>query len=569
MLRYLRIRNLAVIDDLSLEFEPGLNIITGDTGAGKSILIDAVGMMVGARGSADMIRSGADQARITAQFDLNGQREKADTVAELGVDLTGGELVVQRILSRTGRGRITVNGDPVTVGLLKRMWQNRIDIHGQQEHHSLLNREHHIELLDAFGKLEPLLRRYGEVYQRLIDARGRLDRLESEAAERARKIDFLQYQIGEIDGVKPLPGEEKTLAREAQVLRHAEQLSTLAREGYAILYESEDSLSDRIGGIEGRMKELSRLDPRTEEMARAGEELKYRIEDLAHALRDYASGIEPDPERLAVIEDRLDRIRALQRKYGPTCEEILRFRDKAVNELEQLSGQEEDRDRLRDAFQSACAEAGRLADELSLARKKAARSMEQVLEQELSGLAMSGTRFEILVRPLSPEAGRIVGEEGRVFSPRGWDRVEFRVSPNPGEDPKSLNRIASGGELSRIMLALKAVLASVDRVGILIFDEIDTGIGGGTAEVLGRRLRFVAEGRQVICVTHLPQVASQGQTHTHVAKEVVGGRTRVTARSLSGRNRVREIARMLGGVEITPTTLRHAEEMLHLAGYPQ
>ncbi|MEK6777499.1 MAG: DNA repair protein RecN [bacterium] len=565
MLRDLRIQNFAIIEDISLTFDLGLNIITGDTGAGKSILVGALGLILGGRGSPEMIRSGEEQARITACFDLSAQPEQVERIRVLGVEIPDGELVVHRSLSRSGKAKITVNGDPSTVGLLVQISENFVDIHGQHEHHSLLDREHHIDLLDAFGSLEPGLSQYREVYLELTRLRQKLQRLEKEGKDLERRIDFLQYQIREVSEFNPQPGEEEGLLQECQVLRNADRIASLAQGAYAELYESEGAVSDRIGRITGSLRELFSIDARTEALSKQGEELKYRLEDMAHTLRDYLSRIEPDPDRLAAVEERLEGLRQLKRKYGQTIEEILQFRQAAQEELNGLTGDGENRSLLNETYNKTLTTAAELADDLSKLRRSSARNMEKALEKELTVLGMSGTRFvvEMQRHPARPEDP--VDRQGRALTSKGMDQVEFLVSPNVGEEPKSLSRIASGGELSRIMLAIKTILAGVDRVGILIFDEVDSGIGGGIAETLGKRLAFVARDRQVICVTHLPQIASQGNTHHHIAKEVQDGRTRVTARHLKGKDRIQEIARMLGGIEMTKTTVQHAKEMLKLS----
>jgi DNA repair protein RecN (Recombination protein N) len=566
MLRDLRIQNFAIIEDLSLPFDYGLNIITGDTGAGKSILVGALGLVLGGRGSPDMIRTGAEQARITACFNLSTLPLQAERIRDMGLEIPDGELIIHRTLNRTGKARVTINGDPATVSLLSRIGESLVDIHGQHEHHSLLNRELHIDLLDAFGRTEKLLSQYHQTYSQLIQIKEERQRIEDEERDREQRIDFLQYQIREINELDPRPGEEKELTEERDILRNAERISTLAHESYAILYESEESLTDLLGHVLSRLNELAALDARTEALSRDGEDLKYRLEDMAHTLRDHASHTEPDPERLTAIEDRLDRLQKLKRKYGETIDAILGFQQKAEEELARLMRSEENRSRLNKEYEETLSRAGNQAQELSRTRTIAARDMEKELEGGLADLSMSGTRFVVQMEthPGLPEYP--ADKKGRALAPKGVDRIEFLVSPNVGEEPKPLIRIASGGELSRIMLAIKSVLAGVDQVGTLIFDEVDSGIGGGVAEILGKRLRFVAGGRQVICVTHLPQVASQGEAHHHIFKKVEDGRTVVSAHRLKGKERVQEIARMLGGVEVTQTTIRHAREMLKLSG---
>ncbi len=566
MLRDLRIQNYAIIEELSLGFSPGLNIITGDTGAGKSILIGAMGLILGDRAATDRIRAGADAARIAARFDLSHAPDKLDEVQELGVDAPDGEIVVHRVLSRTGKGKITVNGDPATLGLLGKLWRNLVDVHGQHAHHSLLNREQHLDLLDAFGRHHDTRQAYEVCYTRLASLQEALVGLESASRDRERRLDFLRFQIDEIASIDPKAGEEETLERECRLLGNAERLTSLSQGAYTLLHESDESLSDSIGRLLTILQELASLDPETGPWTAQGEEVKYRLEDLAYTLRDYAARLEPDPTRLAELEDRLHKLRSLKRKYGESIEAVLRCREESEAELQRLTNSEEEGARLQDAFEQNLVEASALADRLSAARADAGRRMEQELARELSDLGMPAIRFS--VRPQKRRAGqsRLRDRHGNALTHRGVDTVEFLVSANPGEPLQPLASIASGGELSRIMLAIKTVLADVDRVGVLIFDEVDAGVGGAVAEILGKRLRYVAEGKQVICVTHLPQVASLGQTHCHISKKVVRGRTIVRVRTLEGQERVQEIARMLGGLDITQTTVAHAREMLGQAG---
>lgn len=563
MLRDLRIRDFAIIEDLFLTFNAGLNIITGDTGAGKSVLIEALGLILGGRGTLDMIRTGAKEARIVAHFDLSVHPDKMEQLADLGFETDEGELIIQRTLSRRGKGRVTVNGDPATVGLLHRIGEGLIDIHGQHEHHSLLKRENHLTLLDAFGGNSDLLSTYRSTYNELIGLQKELETLDREEKDREQRIDFLRFQIDEIDTVAPTPGEDETLEDEVRVLANAERISALAEASYALLYEEEHSLFEQIGRLSALLETLSGLDSRIRGIADAAEEVKFSIEDMAHTLRDHAGGIESNPAILADREERLEKLRSLKRKYGESLDDIARFRGEAEEELNRLTGAKENRSRLEEKFHSLLAQVSTLAEKLSHKRSRSAQRMEERLEQELAGLAMAGTRFAVDMLPVNPEGKVLHDRKGGALTPTGCDRVEFKVSPNPGEETKPLVRIASGGELSRIMLSIKTVLAGVDRVGVLIFDEVDAGIGGGVAEILGRRLRNVAEGRQVVCITHIPQVATQGQSHLHITKQIVRGRTCVSAQALTGSERVREIARMLGGVKITETTVRHAEEMLN------
>ena len=433
MLRDLRIQNFAIIEDLSLCFDKGLNIITGDTGAGKSVLVGALGLILGGRGSPEMIRTKADQARITATFDLRERPDQIERIRNLGIEVSDGEVMIHRTLGRSSKNRVAVNGDPTTVGLLVRLGENLVDIHGQHEHHSLLNAESHIDLLDDYGKIIPQLSRYQEIYHQLKHIAQELHRIDKESKDREQHVDFLQYQIREIDEFNPSEGEEEELIFERDLLRNAERISTLSQEAYNMLYDNEGSISDLFGQTLSRLHELASLDSSAQVLVDEGEGMKVQLQEMSHALRDRASNIEPDPDRLTWIEERLERLNRLKRKYGSSMAEILAFRQESENELARLNGSEENQLKLQETYHEAIKQAGKAAADISKLRTKAAQKMEKELERELGDLSMAGTRFQVRLETQKGVGQDLCDDQGRLLTSKGMDKVEFIVSPNVGE----------------------------------------------------------------------------------------------------------------------------------------
>jgi DNA repair protein RecN (Recombination protein N) len=559
MLRELRIRNFAVISDLELHFQEGFTVLTGETGAGKSILVDAVELLLGGRAGTDYIRTGSDEAVLEAAFTQIPPHTVTERLQEMGLLVANPseeeEILIRRIISRTGKSRIYLNGGLIPLGLLQPLGELLVDIHGQHEHQSLLKPALQLELLDDYGKLGPLRETYRQHYVRLRALRREKEQLESSERDRAKQEDLLRFQQHEIQSANLSVGEEEQLVQERQILSNAERLATLSAEAYEVLYGSEGSVLSQLARVEKVVAELSLVDPRWSEGGELSSQAANSLREVAERLRTYQDRIEHDPKRLEEIEDRLHLIGRLKKKFGATIEEILTALKQFEEELAGLSNREE---RLREIEEKLKEEQSRvreLAQKLSGERILAARSLAQAVEKELKNLRMGSTTFEVGIQRM---------EDEETFEPTGADHIEFVIAPNPGEDPRPLSRIASGGELSRIMLALKGILAGVDRVPTLIFDEVDAGIGGAVAEVVGRRLSAIARHRQVFCITHLPQIAALASTHIAVEKKTEGGRTTTRAASLSDSDRVEEIARMLGGRKITSTTLQHAREMLGL-----
>ena len=548
MLLDLAIKNIAIIDTLQVTFQPGLNILTGETGAGKSIIIDAVNLILGGRASTDLIRSGEDEAQVEALFSLTEVPGVAAELADSGIEADG-ELVVKRTVSRTGKNRVFLNGSLATTAQLATVAPRLINIYGQHESQTLLRLANHLELLDGYGRLTPLRVAYAECYaehQRIVTELRSRDR---DGQEAARRLDLLSFQSEEIAAAAPVPGEDEDLERERELLTHADRLLQGTSSAFERLYGDDSALLSRLAEVRRGLTDCSAIDPRLSPLDATLAEAALQIEDAALALRDYAARVETDPRRLQTVDDRLDVIRTLKRKYAPTIGEILALKAEIDRERESLLRREENREGLERRRDELVAELLREGRELSERRREAAGRLTEAMTGQLHELAMKDALFLADFQPLDDPG------------PTGVDRVEFLFSPNPGEPPRPLARIASGGELSRLMLALKQVHPESD-VPTLIFDEVDTGIGGAVSALVGEKLRKVAGSQQVLCITHLPQVAVYADHHFQVQKRIEGGRTTTTVIPLDDASRIEEISRMLGGMTITETTRRHAREML-------
>ena len=552
MLLEIRVRNFAVIDAVTTSFGPGLNVLTGETGAGKSMLLDAILLIRGARAQSDVIRTDTDTATVEAVFEVTPRGPAAAVLDEAGLGLEQGQVVVRRELARSGRHRAFVNDSPVTVGLLERLGDHLVEIHGQHEHQRLLEPARQLDLLDRFADAEELRDRVGDLFVKHRTAGAELERARTAERDRAQREDLLRLQVAELDGARLRAGEEDELRVERRRLQHSERLSAGLTEAAALLHEDESSAMSRLHRAARLLRDLARLDPAFATPADAVDGAGALLEDALAAVRSLRESVTVTPRRLEAIDERLDTLTRLKRKYGDTEAAMLAFRAEASGELDRLGRHEAivaEQERLLAELESELSGA---AHELSKRRQEAAERFAGQAARELRQLGMERARFEIAVAraPLTE------------IGPRGLDRVEFRLSTNPGEDVRPLARIASGGELSRTMLALKAILARADRVPTMIFDEVDAGIGGRVAAVVAQKLAAAAEGRQVLCVTHLAPIAARATHHVRVVKAVRGGRTRVSAEPVSGDARVEEIARMVAGDRITETARGHARELL-------
>ena len=538
MLRFISIRNLAVIDRLEIEFAPGLNVLTGETGAGKSILVGAVGLLVGGRASADLVRTGEEQATVEAVFDDPG----------------GTELMIRRDVSvQSGRSRAFLNGSLVTSSALRELAATLVDLHGQHEHQVLLDPTTHLALLDAFAGLTGDRETVGAAFARMQSLVAERNRLATDAREKARREEYLRFQLTEIDRVAPRTGEDDELATARQVLGNADRLQRLCADAYTALYEGEDAALPMLSGVWKKLGDLASIDPQFAPHLAARDAVKSQLEDLAYFLRSYASEIDASPEKLQEVEDRLAVLERLKKKHGPTLADVIQTAADLRLELDGLTGAEQRAAAIEAELSAARRDYRGIAEKLSKARRKAAVDFARKLERSLADLAMTQTRCEVRFAEQN-------GDDG--WTERGMDDGEFYISPNPGEDLRPLARIVSGGELSRIMLALKT-LASTDAPGkTLIFDEVDAGIGGSVADIVGSRLRQLGSHFQVLCITHLPQIAAYGTSHYRIAKALKGGRTVTGVAPLGARDREEELARMIAGSEVSASVRASAREML-------
>lgn len=551
MLTDLNIKNVAIIDALHVAFGPGLNILTGETGAGKSIIIDAVELLLGGRASADLIRSGADEATVEAVFDLSGRPDALTLLAESGVE-TDGELLVKRVVARSGKNRVFIGGSLSTAAVLSEISRRLINIYGQHESQTLLRPENHLLLLDGFAGSDTLRGEFAALHAEYRNVEHELKTIQEGERDREHRIDLLSYQLDEIAKAGLKPDEEEALEAERQLLTHAGKLLSASQGGYETLYAGEGALLGQLRRTVSSIADARQFDASLEPLREALDEAYARLEDVSLALRDYAARIESDPERLSFVDDRLDLIGRLKRKYGATVREVLDHADKVERELGMLRNSAEARGDLEERLAAIAGAMVHRGAKLTGLRKSASEQLAEAMQRQLSELSMPNAVFSVSMEPF-PEP-----------KPTGMERVEFLFSPNPGEPPKPLARVASGGELSRLMLALKQLHPESD-VPTLVFDEVDTGIGGATSAMVGRKLKRVAGCQQVLCVTHLPQVAAFADSHYIVGKSQENGRTVTRMVLLENEERIHEVARMLGGVTITDTTTEHARELIREA----
>jgi DNA repair protein RecN (Recombination protein N) len=554
MLTELRITNFAVIEQVSLTMDSGFTVLTGETGTGKSLLISAVALLIGGRASSDQIRFGHEEAQIEASFEIPFthpllQRLRAREI--LGPH--DSQLVIRRIIARSGRNRVYLNGVVSPVHVLEEFAGTLIDIHGQHDQQSLLSNAAQLEVLDAFGHLLELRSQYRMVHRDWVRLCEERTELAAMLQRRAEQEDLLRFQQQELDEAACRVGEEESLQAERYRLGASRRLAELASEAQERMQDDAHGILANLVSTERVLAELSQIDPEMKDTVRLVSEAKVLLKEVADTIRGYAESLDADPIRLQTIEDRLALIQKMKKKYGGTIEAVLETGNRVKQELEQLRGADSElgrHDRLIEKLQQ---EVSSLARALSERRAEAAKRMTKLVGKELNALKMGSVRFLVQSIPNGPDD---------AYGPDGADRVEFLLSTNAGEPLKPMSRVASGGELSRVMLALKSVLADVDHVPVLIFDEIDTGVGGAVAATIGKRLRELGRYHQVLCVTHLPQVASQAHHHLSVEKAEVKGRAIATVRSLTGVSRESEIARLLGGERITQKTRLAAAELI-------
>ena len=551
MLTSLKIENVAIIESAAIEFGCGLNVLTGETGAGKSIIIDSINAILGERTSRDIIRTGTDSAKVYAVFEEISDSAKI-ILEENGIDCEDDVLIVNRTINRDGRNVCRINGTPVTVNMLKAVTGELLDIHGQHDNQALLNPDKHCDFIDAFADCNELVESYRKSYSELCDVRRKLASFRTDESEKERRIDLLKYQIDEIEMADITVGEREELTERKNFINNSQKILNAVNSAYNILKSDNggyDCISEAVYEVEKAEPYFSALTPVLEQL----NNIKYEIDDVAETLRDKLSELDVNEYELDEIESRLDLLYRLSRKYGETEEDIISYLESAREELDNITFSDEKIRLLTLRAEELTAETSVLAEKLTNVRIETGKKLSSLISDELEFLDMPNVSF-------------VVSRKETALNENGADEIEFLISANAGELPKPLAKIASGGELSRIMLAIKNVLADADNIGTMIFDEIDTGVSGRAAQKIALKLHQVSEGRQVICVTHLAQIAAQGDVHLFISKSVRDGKTYTQVKSLLNENRVEEIARIMGGIEITDLQLQSAREMLEKAG---
>lgn len=557
MLTFLRISGLALIDELELPLGPGFTVITGETGAGKSILVDALGLLRGGRARSELVRAGREEAQVEALWALSPRDECRATLAANGRELQTDEgLLVRRIVPRSGKGRIYLGGGLATMGELSQTVGGLIDITSQHDQQSLMDPESQLAIVDAFAGNEALLEDMRQAHQALSEAEAEVASFEADARTRSEREDFLRFQLRELEDANLVPGEDEALRAERERVKGAEKFLAAASRGEQALYSAEVAAVGLIGAVARELEALGRLDPEFAQAAERLNDAQSLVEDVARDLARVASSVRFDPQRLEQIEERLYLIGRLVRKHGGSLESAMATRDQLGRALAELGAYEDCLTERRQALRMARDRAEGLAAELAARRRQVARALGKAIDETLNDLGLKGARVMVDVEDRNHEGG---------LGPRGRDRVCFQFAPNAGEPPRPLAKIASGGELSRVMLAVKQALARADRTSTYVFDEVDTGVGGAVAEVIGMKLRGIASQRQVFAVTHLPQIAAFADRHLKVEKRTHEGRTFVEVHLLTDRERQDEIARMLGGLEPSAEAAEHARHMLRRA----
>ena len=551
MLQTLRIQNYALIDEVELEFDPGLNVLTGETGAGKSIIVGALTLVLGGRASSEAIRSGTRSAKIEALFRVASPTPRLQELLEShAIELEEGELLLSRVLSPEGRSKAYANGSLIPVSVQSAIGDELLDLHGQHEHQSLLKTDRQLALLDSFAGLDSKRESLADSVRALRELEARIAGLESNDREQARQIDFMRFEAEEIEKADLRPGEEAELKSRRNLIANAEKIFSLASNARRLLSESSESSAalDTLGAAVGNLEELAAIDERFGPMAAQARNAMAEVEALSSELFQYTEETDYDPRELDAVNGRLSTIQALQRKYGDTIEEVLAYRDRIVSEIEAFENRDRDLEELRCKHGELLTKAKNQARALSKRRKSAAAELDAKITASLQDLGIEGGRLEIDIQDAE-------------LNPSGMDQIAFMLTANPGEPPKALRQVASGGELSRIMLALKGVFADADRIPTLVFDEIDAGIGGPMATKVAFRLRDLARSHQTICITHLPQIAAAGFTHYHVSKTTRNGKTSTHVSRIDRGTRVEEFARLLDG-SVTEVSLTHARALL-------
>ncbi|MFH1897610.1 MAG: DNA repair protein RecN [Candidatus Desantisbacteria bacterium] len=582
MLTQLYIENFVLVEQLTIDFKPGLNIFTGETGAGKTIIISALNAVLGERVTTDLIRTGAERAIITGLFTVDNP-SIPEMLKEAGITYDGDELLLQREIQQSGKHICRINGRPVTLSMLILIGKSLIDIHGQHQHQSLLSPQVQLHLLDRYGGLLDIRSQVGEIYQQFMELTRELNRLSINETEKAKQISLLSFEIDEIDRTNLLPDEDNSITEEIHLLHHAQRLHLLAAESHETLYSSDGAIYPKLYQVLKNIQEIAGIDASMQNEVTEAEGCYYQIEALSFRLKEYAEKCCFDPIRLEECEARLNAINNLKRKYGQGIEDILTYRNKAEKQLKAINHQEEEVARIEAERQIVAGVLSQAATTLSHKRQESSAKLMYEIENELQELSMKNCQFLVdlkMVEEVGSRQSAVSRKETgeyllltvncqlstvncKIF-PHGFDEAQFLICPNIGEVPRPLADIASGGELSRIMLAIKGILARVDEIPTLVFDEIDTGVGGKTAQKVAEKLKHISQSHQVICITHLPMIASFADHHLHVEKTISQDRTTTLVRPLDQNERITEIACMLGGV--SETSLMHAQELIKCSG---
>jgi DNA repair protein RecN (Recombination protein N) len=556
MLNELSIKNFAIIDELQVSFGEGLNVISGETGAGKSIIIGAVSLLLGDRATTEMIRTQADTATVEAFFDIASNKPLQEKVAEMGFT-AGDELVIRRVISHTGKNKVFINGQMATLTNLAALSELLINICGQHEHQVILNAENHINILDEFGGCLSARAAYAEIYYQYQQVRTQIEKLKNLRSSREEKTDLFKFQLKEIQDINPQPAEDTALADEKKVLVNYQKISGWANLAYDLLYGEKDSAIVKLKEVQNQVKEIKKIDANLKLADTDIESSFITLQEAALILRDYSKNLFFDAERLSAIDERLELLNRLKRKYGGSLEGVLRRKQEIEEDLKRVFSVEEELETLAREEEKIKDDLRKNALKLSQNRAQAARKLQDSVDKEINALNMPHASFHVNFNKCAAD------KTVESFEQTGGDEIEFYLAANKGEESKPLNRIASGGELSRIILALKNVLSRTGSVASIVFDEVDNGIGGATAEIVGRKLKEVSTNHQVICITHLPQIACFGDNHLYVSKKVIKGRTITSVEELDDEQKIEEISRMLGGVNVTNATREHAREMIN------
>ena len=563
MLQELAIRNFAIIDDLRIRFAGGLTVLSGETGAGKSIIINAVNLLLGSRAQSGLIRTGADAAELEALFAVDPGSRTAQTMVAQGVD-PGEGLMIRRVIARSNQNRIYINDRIATVQALCSVTEGLASISGQHAHQGLLNEDHHLDILDRFGGLLPLRRQVADLYYEICPKVRQLAELEENQHRRNEQLELLQFQLREIDGMAPLAGEDEALELERNRLKNRARLMQTLQESIESLYSAPGAVVERLTSVGRDLEAAVRIDPELSSQAAELTQAALVVEDCVDGLRTYLGRLDLDGGRMEEVEARLDALNRLKRKHGGSMDALLVRREEMAIELDRVENLAETMEEIKGELAVMHGKLAKAAMALSRKRKKAAGDLGAKVVVELKTLRMENTAFEVTVAPVTTDdrLSPYLVVDNLAMTEAGLDRARFLIAPNPGETPKPLAGIASGGELSRVVLALKAILARTDALETVVFDEVDAGIGGSVAEVVGKKLAALARHHQIVCITHLSQIAKFGDHHYRISKHVSRGRTRTAIEPLAGDDRIEEIARMLGGEAITVATLDHAREIM-------